>query len=261
MKKEAGFTLIELFVASSLLLVVMAGISSFYIAHKSALIREELQRSVDINLKAGMAIITRELRNAGYCLPKGNLSAWIPWVTGFVSNPTIIEGTGSDPDTISVARCTSQPVTTLSTSSGTGTSLSLDGTTEVNNDQGRMLWIGTQEHAHVTKVEDERKVYIDTDPMTPYLQTVEMDHPAGTPVHRVDVWTYTVDTETNRLRVDRNDGRNPETLLTGIKDLQIETLSTGERYRVTLTAQSEKENPRTGEFFERRMSGIVNVRN
>ena len=83
------------------------------------------------------------------------------------------------------------------------------------------------------------------------------DYPQGTPVCRVDVLSFSVDTASDRLVLDRHDGNGPQMLLEGIRDLQIEEQVSGSVYRLTLTARSPKPLPGTGEYLVREFSSVV----
>ena len=87
-KKNGGFTIIELLVASALSLVLMTGIYSVYRSQqKSYVVREQIT-SMQQNLRAGMVMITSDIRMAGYVYPSVIL-------TGGVT-PGIIEANTND---------------------------------------------------------------------------------------------------------------------------------------------------------------------
>src|SRR6188768_3553313 len=99
---QQGFTLVEL-------LLVMAGVSGLYLGQQSARSSEDLSQTVEAQLRTAMDRVMFSLRSAGYGAPKTNLSAWIPWVASMTTDPKITLGAGaSDPDTVSIALCTSK---------------------------------------------------------------------------------------------------------------------------------------------------------
>jgi hypothetical protein len=107
-------------------------------------------------------------------------------------------------------------------------------------------------------------IQIDTDPTAGGNQGIARNYLAGTPITRVDVFTFEVmvDEDTDRpwMRINKHRGtRDPAA--EGISDLQVATLVPGRRYQVTLTARSEGNDPITGELVVRTLSSDVRLRN
>ena len=50
-------------------------------------------------------------------------------------------------------------------------------------------------------------------------------------------------------------------MLSGVEDLQIDTLAAGERYRLTLAVRSSEPLPSGGPFLRRRLSTEITLRN
>ena len=67
--KEEGFTLIELMVAAALSLVVMGGIYSVYQSQQKSYLVREQTTAMQQNLRAGMVVMTSDIRMAGYVHP------------------------------------------------------------------------------------------------------------------------------------------------------------------------------------------------
>ncbi len=83
--REEGFTIIELMVAAALSLVVMGGIYSVYRSQQESYIVREQETAMQQNIRAGMVIMTSDIRMAGYHHPTVDVS---PGITS--ANPTSI---------------------------------------------------------------------------------------------------------------------------------------------------------------------------
>ena len=75
--KEEGFTLIELMVAAALSLVVMGGIYSVYQSQSKSYIVREQVTAMQQNLRAGMVVMTSDIRMAGYVYPGVTLTGGV----------------------------------------------------------------------------------------------------------------------------------------------------------------------------------------
>ena len=69
LRREEGFTIIELMVASALSLVVMGGIYSVYRSQQKSYVVREQVTVMQQNLRAGMVVLTSDIRMAGYVHP------------------------------------------------------------------------------------------------------------------------------------------------------------------------------------------------
>jgi type IV pilus assembly protein PilW len=100
LKNEKGFSIIELLVAMAISLVVLASVYSvFRSQQKSTVVREQINM-MQQNIRAGMTVMTRDIRMAGYVHPviTEPLAAGIT-----VANPndltfTLLKDRGSTPD-------------------------------------------------------------------------------------------------------------------------------------------------------------------
>jgi Tfp pilus assembly protein PilW len=256
--KMSGLSTVELLVSLTVAGLVMAGVLSFLIAYRRVTIQEELSAALEANLNVGLRRLSESLRNAGFGVPTTNLSTWVPWVSGFTTNPTIING-GTAPDTLLLASCTTQPVATLTANAASGaTVLTVNSTSGFNTTNRRLITIGVSEYAQVTNI-GSGTITIDTDPTTSGNQGLSQAYYIGTPICRVDVVTYSVDTNNYRLLLDRNDGAGPQILLDGINNLKVTSI-TAKQYQITLTARSEQPDPETQAFLTRRMQLAVTLR-
>lgn len=264
MSKETGFTLIEVLVALVTMSIVTAGVLNFVAAHQHVSRQENLTMIMEANLRVGMERIVDSLRNAGYGVPEANLAGWIPWVSGLTANPTLVEGEDTAPDSLRVAGCTARPVATLAADSAKSlTNLVLNSTGLLDTRQKRLITIGDSDYAQVQWISDSGPptITIDTNPAQTDRQGLNRGYPAGTPICRVDVLTFAIDTARHRLDLDRNDGNGPQPLVEGITDLQVETLVSGKQYRITLAARSEQPNSDMQSPPTRRLSTVVTLRN
>jgi type IV pilus assembly protein PilW len=66
MKNNKGFTIVELLVAMAISLVVMGSIYSVYQTQQKSYIVQEQVTVMQQNLRAGMTMLTRDIRTAGY---------------------------------------------------------------------------------------------------------------------------------------------------------------------------------------------------
>jgi prepilin-type N-terminal cleavage/methylation domain-containing protein len=88
--REGGFTIIELMCAAALSLIVMAGIYSVYRSQQKSYIVREQETVMQQNLRAGMVVITSDIRMAGYVHPSVTPAV----AAGITSaNPTSLEFT------------------------------------------------------------------------------------------------------------------------------------------------------------------------
>ena len=74
MKRENGFSLIELMIAMAILLVVVAGVTSALVLAQHASSEAILEASVVQNVRAGMHFVVRDLMQAGEGIPPEGIS-------------------------------------------------------------------------------------------------------------------------------------------------------------------------------------------
>jgi len=272
-RSGAGFTLVEMIVATVMMIIVMAGVAGLYVAHRNARVAEDLSQTVEAQLRLGMDTILFKLRNAGYGAGWGTPALWVTWVSpSFTGNPMITQGTGSAPDTLSVASCTSRPVAWLAADAAAGaTSLVLDSAAGLDSSTRSVILINDSESAKITSISGNT-INIETrpdetDPPEPdgVLTSYRTDTPAtkGTPICRVDIVTYSVDTAAATLREDLNQGAGPQVIVDGITDLQVATDTTGVRpkFQITLTARASAWDPFTTTVAQRSLTSLATARN
>lgn len=272
----AGFSLVEMMIVIVVLSLVSTGVIGYYLSLKRVSASQELSAALEDNLRVGLENLVVSIRGARYGVPSSNLSAWVSWVSGFNSNPKIIDG-GAGPDKVTIARCTAQPVAVLSADANIGPpppTLTLsdlnapiddipnDITDDFNTTSRRLIYIGDSESAWITAVDSATQVTIDTNPTIPGNQPLARNYKTGTPICRVDVVTFMVDTTTKRLIRNDHQG-NITPVADHITDLQITPLSGGTKpaYQITLTAQSGRPDPATGSLVTRSLTTAVSLRN
>jgi type IV pilus assembly protein PilW len=107
MRNNRGFTLVELMVAMAISLIVMGSIYSVYQTQQKSYILQEQVSAMQQNLRAGMTMLTRDIRMAGYNpIPLGSTNPLVSATTG-ITVPTVndiqftrIDNTETNQDTI-----------------------------------------------------------------------------------------------------------------------------------------------------------------
>ncbi len=264
-----GFSLFELLVAMLVMSLVLLGAVGSFSSHNRTAVQQDLSVSTEENLRVGMDALMDSLRNGAYGVPTANLSSWIPWVTGFSSNPQI---STTSPATVSVAVCTSAPVVTLTGRQVAGTT-ALNVTSAVaglqlsdllDTSTKSLILINDSENALVTSV-SSGSIQIDEDQLTAGNQGTKRTYPQGTPICRVDVRTFTIQTDVSTgmpwLGMDVNQGGGLQSVADGISNLAVTTVTAGKQYQLTLTARSESVDPTTGAYVTRSLSSNVTIKN
>jgi len=256
-----GFTLIELLVSMIAVSTMMLGIVRFFLLQHRTNAQQEAGTDMEENLRVASSVLGDAIRGARYGAPPFNLSTWIPWVSpAFVSNPQRTAGANaSTPDTLSVAGCFEKRLGTLSAPAVKDAAFVLSVTPDagvsltdsLDAANKRLIQIGETEFAWVTAV-GSTSLTIDTKVSTPANDPVTVFHPSGAEICRVDVITYTVDTTTNRLMRDQNQGAGAQIVAEGISNMKITPAT--RKYTVVLTAVPERntKDPVTGNTFASR---------
>ena len=100
---------------------------------------------------------------------------------------------------------------------------------------------------------------IDTSPLVTGDQGTMHTHLIGTPICRVDVITYSVDTASQTLKMDAHQGDGPQPIVAGITNMKVATSSAGSnfKYDVTLTGITSAIIPGTHAYETRSLSSSV----
>lgn len=271
-----GFTLIELLIALAVTSLAISSVGYFYVNYKRVSYQQEQVIALETNLRAASDRLTSNLRRADYGVPTALLPTWIDWVSGFNVNPLITQGaTANDPDTISIAACTSRPIATVAATLAKGagnTTVTLTSAVPgqtiaqlldpaTNKDLIRFV-AGDEINAGFARVMSVSgtTVTFDTDPGASGNQGfTARDYFVGTPVCRVDVTTYTVDTGSRALTIDENQGAGVQSVFDGITNLQIG--GGGNVYVFVVSGVTERPDPATGNPIPRQLAAQVTVRN
>lgn len=265
-----GFTLPELLVVLLLASMIAAGMGGVFSSQNKAYLQQDLHVAMGENLRVAMSTVTDTLRMAGCGVPPSHLSSWINWTSGFVDDPIVITDGGVNPDTMAVAACTPPLATMVARSDAGSTTLTLNPTIAgkstgdlFNTSDKSLIWVGDGDYAKVRSVSGN-VLTIDTDPTASGNQGLLRSHPLGAVVSRIDVHTFTVETDPDAalvsLRVDRHHG-TVSTAAEGISDLQLETITPGRQYRVTLTGRTERHDPVNGGLLTRELVSEITLRN
>lgn len=250
--------------------IVAAGMGGVFATQNRAYVQQDLHVAMGENLRVAMSTISDAMRMAGCGVPSSNLSSWINWTPGFLNDPVVITDGGANADTLSVAGCTPPIATMVGRSDAGGTTLTINPTVAgksaadlFNADDKGLIWIGDGDYAKVRSISGN-VLTIDTDPTAVGNQGLLRSHPIGAVISRVDVQTFTIDTDPDAelmsLRLDTHHG-SVTTAAEGISDLQLVTVTAGRRYQVTVTGQSERRDPINGEYLVRRLVADVTLRN
>ncbi len=274
-RNTAGFFLLEMLLGLLLMSVVLAGAVGVFATQSHSHRQQDLAAATQENLRLGMGMVVDALRTGGCGTPAGDLSVWIPWVSGVTTNPTIAGGVptiaGTTPVRVSIASCFQTPVARLSSAVTAGATvvpvasntLGQSISDLLNRTTMSLILIGDSENAQVTNVSDS-SIAIDTDPATVGTQGLARAYPAGTPIYRVDVHTFSISTDPTTgvpwLGMDLNQGGGLQPVVDGISNLTI-TEVTANQYRVTMTARSDSADPVTGTFITRSSSSNVTLKN
>ena len=238
LRKQTGFTLIELLVSLTVTAIVMTGLVTSFSSQTRASIQRDAYLEMEENLRMGMAAVSGMLRNSGYGVPTANLNQWITTISGFTNQPIFTSNGGS---TINIASCTPRRVAWVVGNEPQGeTTITINSASGLKN--GDLIWIGHSEFAKVTSA--GTALGIDTNPMVNGQQGSARPHGNQSPICRVDVYTLSLqadpeDTTKSALMLDRYDGLGAQILAQGVSEMQLTTVTAGERYLLTMTAETK----------------------
>jgi prepilin-type N-terminal cleavage/methylation domain-containing protein len=256
--RESGFTLVELLVVMVVSGVIMAGVVTGFRVQQEAYRQQESLVAAEQNLRVAMSTVKDKLRTSGYAIP-GQLDRWMPWA-GIARNPEVFT------DSISVAYCSPEPVAIMTSDAAVGdatltvTSASEEKIVSEELRESDLVMIDGRVPARVSNVSNA-SVDIDTDINNNGLQGITRPYPAGTPICRVDVYTFSIEQSlTGESALIMNNYRDKVSIAEGINGLQI-TQTGMEEYQITLTALTSKASPFSGERITRSLTATVPVKN
>jgi prepilin-type N-terminal cleavage/methylation domain-containing protein len=224
MRKEKGFTLVELLVAMAISGIVVAAVYTAFVTQQKSYTVQNQVAETQQNARVGLDLIAREVRMAGYGQPAWSMNADTDGgcfgLCHTVTDPvTVVDGGGS-PDRITVIGCfdTAPPTLSQAVVSGAITLKVTDAGVFDNTNNKDSIFIGGFENAKVTN-KSGTTLTIDTDPDTSGNQGLVHNYDKGTEVNPVRAVTYYVEDDTLRRNENTTGGGQP--LAENIEDLQI----------------------------------------
>ncbi|NND92306.1 MAG: type II secretion system protein [Granulosicoccus sp.] len=262
MNRCTGHTLVELMIALAVFSVISAGSTTFFLMSNRVAEAEAINSALQANLRVARERIIDVVRNAGYGFPDSSPASWVPWVTGYAGPPVIItDGAGTAPDELSITSCTPYAVASLTADVTAGaTVVPIDMPASADTGSRRTIQINEQEHALVTFVDTDRWT-IDTDPVASGTQGLANAYPSGTPVCRLEVKSFRLDTTSRTLQISAHNADGYRVVASEITDIQVQTLIPGERYRIQLTATAARRNPLTNDIPSLTLQTAVSLKN
>ena len=267
MRKEKGFTLVELLVAMAISGIVVAAVYTAFVTQQKSYTIQDQVAEAQQNARVGLDLIAREVRMAGYGQPTWALPADTDGDgdNEQVTDPVTVTDGGGNPDRITVIGCFDTAPGTLSVAASMGnTALTLQNSDEAskfNTTTKNSIFIGGFENAKVTNISG-RTLTIDIDPTTSGNQGLARSYSTGAEINLVRAITYYVEDDT--LRRDENTGAGGQPLAENIEDLQITYAN--KLANISVLARSREIDPTYrdathGDHYRRRtLISNVNVR-
>lgn len=192
--QRRGFTLIETLMATTMSTLLMAAVLSAYAMYSRAYWRNAQANSLQRNVRSGVDMIARDLRAAGYGVPRpySTLDTWVSWMSGITNPVIVVKGpTSNDSDRVILTGVLDEPVSTLGLSSAPG-----DTTIHVETGTGnrfnlfdrKLLFIGQLEHARIVSISGDA-LTITVSPSTSGVG-LKNGYPPGASIELVSVTTY-----------------------------------------------------------------------
>lgn len=261
-RRERAFALPELLAALLISSVLLVGVMDTLRTQHRIRLSQDVAVATDQSLRVASNVIADALRTAGYGVPRIALTSWVPWVSGFNTNPKITTGAT---DVLRVAGVLRAPVTQLTAPAIQGATVLTVATLPagtLDTNRKRLILIGGTQHAHV-KAATAVSLTIDTNPLVSGNQGLPRAFPLNTTIRRIDVQTFDIATDANGpfLRRDENHGSGPQGIVEGIEDLGVQTIVAGREYDLTLSARSDRLDPITNAYLFRAFRTRVRMRN
>ena len=217
MKRELscqGFTMIEILIALTLLGLVLGVFCQIFFSQAEAYQTQAKTIQRQQELRAGLEIIARDFRSAGYPLLDQSflkdLTTWIP--SSFIPKApqivtpkgvfTVTSG-GDNPDVLSLVILLSSETnpTTLAQQALAGDTsirLALSGSeSDAQYNISDMIYIGKPAETAQVKAISGQMLIIDTDPFQPGNQGLKNSYPLGTEVGEISLVSYAVFNDKN----------------------------------------------------------------
>ncbi len=242
-RSELGVTLTEMLMAMATSGILLAAIVSSFISQQKSYIVQTQISDMTVNARTALDRLARDIRLAGYGLPKDDWADWVDWVEGnngepirFTNTVEITPGDDKNPDQLRLIGAFDRPVAYVPWGASVGDLILRlryeSGVSRLNTDNRKMIYIGRNEHAVVTHVPGGRwgrnQIHIDTNTKQPGNQGVAWRYTGSqtlNPVEVVSVVTYKVvvdrrnyDRPTPVLKRDTNTGGGAQPLAEYIED-------------------------------------------
>ncbi|NWF91962.1 MAG: prepilin-type N-terminal cleavage/methylation domain-containing protein [Syntrophaceae bacterium] len=264
-KKNRGVTLIELMIALVMSSVLIAALYEVFIRHQKTYVLQEQIVDTQQSVRIALNRMVSEIRMAGFGGVENVLS-----LAGGVNGFTQVITPGPKRITIvggfkQIRRDNGEPILVSSVS---GNQITLNyATNEFDRLAHRFISIGGLESSTVLK--RDRRILTLSNPL-------KWNHPAGTPVFKIQAITYTTGLSGLRiiLQRDENTGGGPQPVAENIEEIQFEYFDANgnttadppkiRMVRVTATARTDRPDPylKIGDGYRRRqIASHIYIRN
>lgn len=264
-KTSKGVTLIELMIALVMSSILIAALYRVFIGQQKTYVVQEQVIDMQQNVRVALNRMISEIRMAGFgCV--GDVLG----LTGGVNGFTQVITPGSNRITIvggfkQIRRENGTPILIASVS---GNQITLNyATDEFDRAAHRFISIGGVESSTVL----QRDVRVLT-----LSNNLKWNHPAGTPIFKIQAVTYTTGVSDGKIVLQRNEntGGGPQPLAENIENIQLEYFDANgnptanpaniRMARVTATARTDRSDPdfKTGDGYRRRqIASHIYIRN
>jgi type II secretory pathway pseudopilin PulG len=255
-----GITLTEMMIAMATSGILLAAVVSLFVTQQKSYVVQTQIADMTVNARTALDRLTRDIRLAGYGLPREGWTDWIDWVKDQngeplrFSDPVSVLSHDQASDQLMLIGAFERPVGYLSSDALVGdTDLRLRyeaGVSRLDKRDHNMIYIGRNEPALVTAIPGsqgrQHLIRIDTNPNQPGDQGVAWSYtakPISHPVELISVVTYKVvidsqshDAPIPVLKRDTNTGGGAQPLAEYIEDLRF--TRHGDTLTVTITART-----------------------
>jgi hypothetical protein len=178
--------------------LVMSLVSGLFLQRR-ALNSQQLINEMNQNARAAVNLVTTDLENAGYGLnvSRNMAGLWIDWVTGFTTNPTVVDGGTGNPDSVMVAAAFEGRTSALTAGAAKGATavqIVFSNIGEFNTTDKKVFFLGKTEVCRVLSMTGNT-LTISTHPVL--ARGLEFAHEAGEELELVQVRTYSLNTDTS----------------------------------------------------------------
>jgi len=271
LKKEKGFTLIEMLIALVISTLLIAGLYRTFISQQKTYTVQEQVVDMQQNVRAAINRMMTEIRMAGF----GNVSMVLP----------VTYSTGTFNNVLNLNTPTAGSLTIVS-SVGETSALAAEGgigqnqitVSTLTDGQGNPLFdTGNRRYISIGGLESHRLTSIDSGTKTITLDgPLGFYHPVGTPVYIIRALSYRVASVNGILTLvrDENLGNGAQPQADNIEDLQFIYLDANGNptvnpldiriIRVALRARTERQDPdlNNGDGYRRRqIASNIHLRN